>query len=118
MEEGNVYIEDERICEESRCKYFKRLIVGLIRFIGTYEEDQEVNIPEHFFNDVPDHVGFSFEFYEDEHGDDLRSFFLTDTWETDEDDCGGIEQSIDDVVFNAKKDNVIHLRLISNDREE
>lgn len=110
MPESKIYIEEKRFCEESNCKYMKRLIVGFIRFIES--ANQEVNIPEHFFDDVPDNLGYFYEYLLGEDGEDVRGFKLHKKWQTNKDDCGGEEHPTDDVVFNSKPSNVLHLRLI------
>ena len=64
MPEKRTYIEKDRLVNESACKWMKRIIVGFIR----YYEDQnsEANIPEIHFDDVPDNIGFDYEFAESE----------------------------------------------------
>lgn len=92
------------------------MVVGFIRFIES--TDQDANVPEHFFDNVPDNVGFSHEFCEDEEsGEEIRSFSLENDWIIGKDDCGGTEQDPDEVDFFAipEKNNVIHLRLVKDD---
>lgn len=121
MPKNNSYFEQERFCQESQCKYFKRLVVGFIRFIES--TDQEANIPEEFFDNVPDTLGFEYDFFESETEDgdesgDIRSFKLTNSWKPGDDDCGGTEEDPLDMNFTAaipEKNNVIHLRLVKND---
>lgn len=67
------------------------MVVGLIRFIES--EDQDANIPEHYFDNVPDNTGFEYEFCEDEeNGEDVRCFTINNDWKPGNDDCGGTEQ--------------------------
>ncbi len=122
MPKDKIYIEENRFCEESPCKHFKRLIVGFIRFIES--SGQDANIPEKYFDDVPDNLGFEYAFFEEEEvknkePEDIRCFRLTNTWNVGEDDCGGSENSHEDVSFyvTPQKDNVVHLRLVKNDGE-
>jgi len=114
MPKDRVYFEENRFCEESQCKHLKRMLVGFIRFIES--GDQDANIPEHFFDNVPDNVGFDYELFVNENnGEDLRCFKIIENWKFGEDDCGGVNENSNDIKFTPVKNNVIHLRLIKND---
>jgi len=115
MPKNHVYFEENRFCEESNCKYLKRMVVGLVRFIESTSQD--ANIPEHYFDDVPDNAGFEYEFCENkEDGEDVRCFALTNDWKPGDDDCGGEEHDHDEIDFFPieEKNNVIHLRLVKD----
>jgi hypothetical protein len=112
----HTYIEEHRVVEESTCKWMKRNIVGMIMFIRDWSEENEVSIPEHYFDNIPDNIGFSLDFSSDEDsGDDLRCFNVTETWKANEDDCGGSEEicNFEDIYFTgAKVERKVHLKLI------
>lgn len=123
MSDEHIYIEENRFCQESQCKRLKRFLVGFIRFIES--SNQDANIPEHFFDDVPDNVGFDYEYAVDENDNDIRCFKLTNEWQFGKDDCGGSEHghpdeilySLDNagnIVFkNGGNKRKTHLRLVT-----
>jgi hypothetical protein len=115
MPKNKFYIEEKRFCEESYCKHLKRLIVGFIRFIES--DDQDANIPEHFFDNVPDSLGFKYDYLVAEDGEDIRSFYLTNDWQKGVDDCGGTEEDPGDMTYTYTdpQSNIVHLKLIKND---
>lgn len=112
------YLETNRFVEESKCKYYKRLIVGLVRYFQN--EDGELIVPETYFDNIPDDLGFSFDFIEAEFPDegdevfDARSIKLS-SWKSQEQDCGGDEEDIDDVSFCIPEDNVVHLKIVKSE---
>ena len=99
MPDQKTYIEEKRLVNESACKWMKRIIVGFIRHYES--ENDEANIPEDFFDDVPDNVGFTYDFFEAEDNSDLRCFHLIDTWKLGQDDCGGDETPSDEITYNV-----------------
>ena len=114
MPDNKIYIEENRLCEESYCKHLKRLLVGFIRFIES--SGQDANIPEHFFDDVPDNIGYAFDYLEDEEGNDVRGFRLTEDWKTGTNDCGGEDHDPMDVEYHVTPTKTtVHLKLIPND---
>lgn len=113
MSKNNIYIEENRLCEESKCKYQKRLIVGLIKFIESGQQD--ANIPEHYFDNIADNMGFEYHHSEDENGNDVRCFRISNNWQFGKDDCGGEEHGHPDKIMYSLKpeeNKVSHLRLV------
>ena len=78
------------------------------------ESKNLTEIPEHFFDDVPDNLGFSFEHSADEDENDTRKYSLNNDWVVGKDDCGGSEYEHDEIFFTGPKDNLIHLKLVPN----
>lgn len=114
---NHIYIEHDRVANETSCKFYKRLLVGFIRCFK--DENGEVVIPEEFFDGVPDDMGFEWEqtVGEDENGDELevRAFAITREWECGKDDCGGTEDDLSSVTFSATEDKPKrHLRIVPN----
>lgn len=123
MPKMHTYFEKHRIVEESTSKWMKRNLVGIIRFLNDFTGDGQINIPDHYFDDVPDNIGFSIEAEYDEEGNDLRCFQIIDTWETSKDDDGGTEEICDfeDMVFYGVETKEIkkgHLKLVVNNDEK
>lgn len=115
MAKKYTYLEKDRVVNESSCKFMKRMIIGFIRYYES--QGSEANIPEEFFDDVPDNLGFEFDFFESDEGQDLRCFDIIQNWETNKDDCGGDEMAADEVVYSAapekeKENKVVHLKLV------
>lgn len=112
MPKDKFYIEENRFCEESYCKHLKRLIVGFIRFIES--TDQDANIPEHFFDDCPDNLGYAFDDLVGENGEDVRGFYLRENWETGVEDCGGTDHDPEyiEYTYTEPKSNITHLKII------
>ncbi len=88
-----VYIESNRVVKESKCKYYKRIIVGLIRYMK--DENISLSVPEEYFDDVSDNTGFTDE------TDNIpnRTFEISDNWEIDGDDCGGESFNLNNTEF-------------------
>ena len=98
----------ERI-RESQCRFYKRLIVGLIQYFG--DEDGEIVVPESCFEDVSSETGFDWSFYEDEEDDSIvRVFSVVEDWRSSIDDCGGGEPESESVAIRGTK-----LRLVPNE---
>jgi len=115
MPKDKIYIEENRLCEESYCKHLKRLIVGLVRHSKSINKD--VDIPEHFFDDVPDNIGFSFSSNLLNNGESVRTFNITSDWELGKNDCGGSEYPYPgdmEFSFIKPKNNVVHLKIVPN----
>lgn len=117
MSDDHVYIETSRVVTETNCKYFKRFIVGIIRHLQN--EEGELLIPEEYFDNVPDDLGFKFEIIDgqDEIGTEIpvRCFSLS-KWNCNQQDCGGDSEDIDKAYFSPTNTNkVVHLRLVKSD---
>lgn len=92
----------------------KRTIYGLVRYIESELSDNgECNVPESYFESVPDHIGYAFHYDGDpDTGEELRCFYTREDWICGQDDCGGLEENPEDTLFTGIKDNVIHLKLV------
>ena len=93
----------------------------MIRYMKEWSEENEILIPEEFFDDIPDNVGFSIDFAHDEDGEDLRVLNIVESWKTNEDDCGGTEEicNFEDVYFTGVEvPRKVHLKLIVNNEND
>jgi hypothetical protein len=120
-EKTHTYIEKERVVEESNCKWMKRNIVGMILFIKEWSEQNDVLIPEDYFDNIPDNIGFSVDFeMDDESGEDLRSFRIVENWKVAKDDCGGTEEicNFEEIYFTGTAEKrKLHLKLAVDNEE-
>jgi hypothetical protein len=113
MPKDKIYIEEHRLCEESYCKHLKRLIVGLVRY--SEQVNKNTDIPEHFFDDVPDNIGFSFSSNILDNGESVRTFSLISDWELGKNDCGGSEYPYPgdvEISLIKPKKNIVHLKIV------
>jgi len=101
---SRTYIEPTRLVEESNCKYYKRIIVGLVNYIN--DNRISLDVPEEYFSDVPDNVGF-----EDSinMSDTItRRIQIIEDWNTGTDDCGGTEISMNNLEFAIEDGSVVY----------
>ena len=109
---------DGRNLEESACKYYKRLLVGIIRW---YEVDgTKLSVPDDFFYEIGDDDGFDINIEELESAESgiplmHRTFQTTKDWKINEDDCG--HEDLGELSFETKKvverkTDRVHLKLV------
>lgn len=105
----HTFVEENKLVQESNSKFYKRLIVGLIRYFS--DDDGNLNIPEEFFSDVPDNLGFktATKHMSDAFGnnDDIRTLTITNEWKYGVDDDGGNEMDIENVSYSKPENTKI-----------
>lgn len=116
----HVIFENEMMLKESDSKFYKRLVVGLVRYIS--ENKGIVNIPEEYFLNVPPNLGFETKTYSE--GDiagsveEIRVIKLNDTWSCGIDDDGGTEEHIEDLYFFVPQDKLGLKLIVDNTKNE
>lgn len=107
------YIEPDKIINESNSKHYKRLLVGLIRYL---KNSGDINIPEEYFQNIPDNLGFlsKIENISDPMGsyDQYRIFELIDNWRSGIDDDGGEEELFRNIRYKINTSQEKHLKVI------
>lgn len=111
-EKSHPHIEPSGILvEESPCKFYKRLLVGIIRASGG-----ELCVPGEFFDDVEANDGFKVM------PDLSYEFHLTKDWELGQDDCGHsvIEEPVFSISASAEVEakKVVHLRVVKESSDD
>lgn len=91
------------LLEESHCKYYKRVLVGILRHLGG-----KISVPGELFDDVGPSEGF------DVVEDEEWIVTLSDEWEYGEDDCGHEMQ--ENVTFSASsfEPKIVALKVIDD----
>lgn len=112
----HIYFEKNKVVKESNSKFYKRLIVGMIRFFSE-NGSGKVKIPEDYFSDIPDSLGFKTESTMETEiigsTEEMRTIELNDIWVINENDEGGEEENIENLLFSLPKPKN-NLKLIKN----
>ncbi len=100
----HTHLDNNKIIQESNSKYYKRLIVGILKFLK--ENNQNISIPDEYFNNISNNTGF--EIKEKTNTDLLgnsefvKEFNIIESWISGIDDDGGHEDSTQNIEFLIK----------------